>query len=141
MVLWKQFGEEEVDDFCEFDKGFRGESEFLLNEKGYPMYKNGFQSSLLGKTIKVLKSTKFVKGFGTNNQNVWDYMSDLCFFSFRSSISLIPTRVKAKSVSPAEFKRAFLPEFMKLSVPILADSIESIARIYLHIWDEYWKLD
>lgn len=135
--LW----EKQVKEHCKFEPGLGGDMRFILDEEGNPATKSGFQESVLDKTLKELEKRKFSLSFGSENQNVWDYVTDICFFSFLASKKLIPLTENIGQLSAKKFRENYLEEFKKLSIRILSDCIDSIARVWLHVWSEYWKLE
>lgn len=121
------------------------EYQFLLDEKGFPLLSSdeaAFRASLLGEVTDSLAADRrpFILGFGKDNANVWDYMVDVGYFSYLESKKLYPENVDGKALKVSEFRTKYLQEFRKLSIAILADAVESIARIWLQAWKEYYKL-
>jgi hypothetical protein len=72
------------------------EKRFILDKQGLPIVKDTekFQSSHLGKVVKTLENRDFIMGFGNRNNNVWDYMVDVCFFSYLLSTKILPLDIK-----------------------------------------------
>jgi hypothetical protein len=123
--------------------GIINEKRFILDKQGLPIVKDTekFQSSHLGKVVKTLENRDFIMGFGNRNNNVWDYMVDVCFFSYLLSTEILPLDIKnLEKFGFNEFKIKYMVEFENATGPILSDTIDSLARIWFHAWKEYRKM-
>lgn len=119
---------------------------FLLDKHDFPLVvdQEKFQTSLLAKVVSELDPSKrkFSIGFGKDNNNVWDYMVDVCFFSYLLSTKVLPLKIKEpEKLTAKDFKDRFMDEFKNASIAILLDAIDSVARIWFHTWKEYYKID
>lgn len=106
-----------------------------------------FEKSFLYDALKLLNKRKWnpadkkTKYFGKNNKKTYDYVKAVCFDSYLLSKWFIP------EMPTAEYKKIKILEDEKykgtlrdMSVHILADTIDSIALVWLLTWDKYNKL-
>jgi hypothetical protein len=81
---------------------------------------------------------EFVYPWGQGNNNVWDYMSAVSQYSYLMSEQLIPRQYDEKELTKELYRTteayANLEEYSRY---ILSDAIDSIARIWLHVWSKY----
>ena len=76
--------------------------------------------------------------WGPGNGNTWDYISAVSEYSYLMSYRLIPAEYDEKSLT----KEVYLgtEAYSKLeeySQAILCDAVDSIARVWLHVWARY----
>jgi len=119
--------------------GVKGQDKrFLLDVNGYPkLHKTeNFENSMLGILDKKLESSKFTKSLGSKNSNVYDYMADVCYFSYLLSITIIDKEI-TKSLSVKKFKEKYAPEYEKRAVDFLFNAIDSTARVWLKSWKDF----
>ena len=77
-------------------------------------------------------------GWGGKNNNVWDYMSVVSQYSYLFSYFLIPENFEnTKSMKEFETETEWGKYFEMYSTMIFSDAIDSVARIWLHIWIKY----
>jgi hypothetical protein len=88
-----------------------------------------------------IKKRKFLISWGNNNNNVWDFMSAVCQYSYLMSYGLVPQGNDEKNVTLDNWQN--LPgktiSYEELSISVLTDAIDSIARIWLRVWRKYMK--
>ncbi len=130
----------EVKKYYEIDK----ENErFFYDHHSYPLFKDdgNFSSSVLKKVEAELTDRRFQIGWGSDNNNTWDFMSSICQYSYLLSHELIPSNYDETTVTLANWQG--LPgqniSFDQLSVTVLSDAIDSIARVWLRVWRRYMK--
>lgn len=107
----------------------------LLDEKTQPQYKDSF----LKKVEDNLSTRQFSDSFGTNNKNVWDFMSAICQHSYLLSYLFIPEGYDHTNVTASNWKTLGSVNLDDLSVSVLSDAIDSIAKVYFRIWRRYKK--
>jgi hypothetical protein len=114
---------------------------FSYNPDGYPLLSNDqeYQKSFLKKVEDELRGRKFDTLFGTGNNNVWDFMNAVCQHSYLLSYRFIPEGYDQKSVTADNWQSLGTISFPDLSVAVLADAIDSIARVWLRPWARYEK--
>lgn len=114
--------------------------------------RRGFENTVLYKCDETLKQSTWPDintadsdwrvFLGSTNKNIWDYLVSICLVSFHLSLKLFPltppasidyNTVKIMKVSP------FKENVIKYSPYILADTISSIALVWLAAW-ERWEL-
>ena len=109
----------------------------MLNENE----KDNYNMSFLKKVEDNIRSRKFLISWGSNNDNVWDFMSAVCQYSYLMSYGLIPEGHDEKNITLANWQS--LPgrsvSYEELSTAVLTDAVDSIARIWLRIWRKYMK--
>jgi hypothetical protein len=139
--------DEEVQKFYRIDEK---NERFFYDPRGYPLMKPGkdreYESSYL-KTVEDQLSnriyTESADGFfGTGNKNVRDFMDAICQHSYLLSYYFVPERYDHTNIEPKDDWQSLggLP-FEELSVAVLADAIDSIARVWFRAWRRYarWK--
>lgn len=85
---------------------------------------------------KKIGSSKFTKLLGSRNYNVYDYMVDVCYYSYLISITIIDKDI-AKNLSVKEFKENYATVYEKLASDFLFDAIDSTARVWLKSWKDF----
>jgi hypothetical protein len=132
--------EEEVKQHYDID--YQNER-FFYTPQGYPHLTGnaGYGNSFLKSVDEDAKTRSFLITYGQNNKNVLGYMSTLCRYSYLLSYSFIPQGYDETNVTLQNWQS--LPgqnlTFQQLSVMVLADAVDSIARIWLRVWRRYEK--
>jgi len=120
---------------------------FFYDSSGYPLMISGteeeYESSYLRAIEGSLKDRAFSKDFGDKNNNVWDFMSAICQHSYLLSYSMIPPGYDHNTVTLRNWESLGSLQFEKVSSAVLADAIDSIARIWFRLWQRYlkWELE
>lgn len=143
----EDFWDKEIEKYYKFN---REKEVFVYDDQGYPEFRSEsegeFKESFLSKAFKRLgqrawdPSAKAVLGKG--NRNAWDYMVATCFVSYLVSTWFIPEMPKEEYnrlrilVEP-EYKKKLL----QLSEHVFADTIDSIALLWILAWDSLHKLE
>ncbi|MEA2114875.1 MAG: hypothetical protein U9P36_05770 [Thermodesulfobacteriota bacterium] len=131
---------DEVKNYYEID---RENNRFFYDHHSYPLFKDdgSFSSSVLGRVEAELTDRRFQIGWGSGNNNTWDFMSSVCQYSYLLSHELIPSNYDETTVTLANWQE--LPgqniSFDQLSITVLSDAIDSIARVWLRVWRRYMK--
>jgi len=114
--------------------------------------RRGFENSVLYKCDEILKQSAWDNMsqagqnwrdfLGSGNKNLWDYLVSICLISFHMSLKMFPLNppagvdyntVSIMRVSP------FKDNVIQYSPYILADTINSVALVWLATW-ERWEL-
>lgn len=109
---------------------------FFYDPDGYPLPDN--IKPLMQAVEEDLKNRKFQYGWGTGNNNAWDYMSAISEYSYLMSYRMIPQGYDDTNLTKELYKS--MPEwehFEEYSRYIFSDAIDSIARAWLHVWARY----
>ncbi|MBN1973037.1 MAG: hypothetical protein JW787_05325 [Sedimentisphaerales bacterium] len=116
---------------------------FFYNPQGYPLLDKGketlYKDSFLKKVEENLSKRDFSDSFGTDNKNVWDFMSAICQHSYLLSYMFIPEGNDHTNVTTANWKTLGAISLEDLSIAVLCDAIDSIAKVYFRIWRRYKK--
>lgn len=116
---------------------------FLYDPDGYPLKNSrkeqAYQSSVLAKASAALDQRQFDVSWGRDNKNVWDFMSAICQYSYLLSYCFIPEKYDWKDVTAADWQSLGTLRFEDFSVAVLADAIDSVARVWLRVWRRYMK--
>lgn len=114
---------------------------FFYNPEGYPLFdkdnKEKYKESFLKKVEDNLKKRKFMLTWGANNGNVWDFMSAICQYSYLLSYTFIPEGYDHTNVTSHNWKKLGSISFEDVSITVLSDAIDSIAKVYLRVWRKY----
>lgn len=109
---------------------------FFYNPDRYPQQLTPTQFVL--DVEKEITTRKYTHGWGTNNNNTWDYMSAVSQYSYLFSYHLVPDTFKnSQSMQEFQEQTEWGQNFDKYSTMIFNDAIDSIARIWLHVWIKY----
>ena len=96
------------------------------------------QVGILGDCAHEIAKRKYMHSWGGKNNNVWDYMSVVSQYSYLFSYFLIPENFEnTKTMKEFENETEWGKYFEMYSTMIFSDAIDSIARIWLHIWIKY----
>jgi hypothetical protein len=132
--------DDEIERYYKID---RGNERFFYDQHGYPLGDSGkdqeYQSSYLKKVEDELSKREFTESFGTGNKNVWDFMKAICQHSYLLSYCFLPSEYSPTNVTLGNWKSLGSIKFEELSVAILTDAIDSIARILFRVWRRYEK--
>jgi hypothetical protein len=103
----------------------------------------GYQTSYLKTVEDSISNRKFLIGYGDGNNNVWDFMKAICQYSYLLSYVFIPQSYNHNTVDKNNFDSLGNISLHDLSVTVLSDAIDSIARVWLRVWRRYmeWLTD
>lgn len=109
---------------------------FYYDPDGYPLPLS--PRPLMQEVEQEVVSRPYIHGWGTNNKSTWDYMSAVSQYSYLFAYHLIPEEF-ANTSTFNEFmdETEWGQHFDDYSRMIFADAIDSIARIWLHVWIKY----
>lgn len=108
---------------------------FFYDPDGYPMPDK--VTALMQAVEDDAINREFVYGWGTGNGNTWDYMSAISEYSYLMAHELIPTHYD-QTLTKAQYKATeSWAKFEDYSKVILCDTVDSIARVWLHVWARY----
>jgi hypothetical protein len=111
---------------------------FFYDPEGYPLKKEIEQLIRLVEEDVVVR--EYNHSWGTYNRNVWDYMSSLSQYSYLMAYRMIPEEYDETNLTKDGFwKTDGGKHFEEYSRYILSDAIDSIARVWLHVWICYRK--
>ncbi len=142
-----QMEKEWDDDIRRYYKIDADNERFFYDEHGYPLRNlrktRKYESSFLKKVDDKIFQRKFILSYGRQNENVWDFMSAVCQHSYLLSYSFLPPKYNQTNVTLRNWKSLGNIKFEDLSVAVLADAIDSIARIWFRVWRRYakWEKD
>jgi len=134
--------EDEMEHYYRVDEG---NERFFYDPGGYPLRKSGkdreYQSSFLKKVDDELGKRKFDTAWGGKNKNVWDFMDAVCHYSYLLSYCFLPQQYNPDNVTVENWQSLGTISFPDLSVAVLADAVDSIARVWFRVWRRYknWK--
>lgn len=112
---------------------------FFYDPEGYPRAKQE-QTELIQYVEKELKDREFIwKWGGDGCKNTWSYMSGVSQYSYLMAYRLIPADKTPKQITRASYRSssAYKEHFLEYSKVIMADAVESIAKVWLHAWVRY----
>ncbi len=118
---------------------------FLYDSTGYPKpavdfaADRSYQQSFLKAVVDELAKRKFDFSFGGANNNVWDFMNAVCHNSYLVSYRFFPPQYGPDNVTMENLKNLAAPALSinQVSAAVLADAIDSIARVWFRIWRRY----
>jgi len=131
--------EKEWDDIV--NKCYRVDKEgnrFYYDPQGYPLKKDIHE---LAEWIEnEIINRKFSIGWGSDNDNTWDFMSAITQYSYLTSYKMIPPNFNEDNLDWNTFialDTGF--SFEEYSKAILIDAIDSIAKVWFRVWNKYQK--
>ena len=134
----EEFWDDEIKKYFMLDKD---NERFFYNPQGYPLInkekESQYKDSFLKKAEDNLQKRKFSSTFGTGNNNVWDFMSAICQHSYLLSYMFIPEGYDHINVTTSNWKKLGTINLEDLSISVLCDAIDSIARVYFRIWRRF----
>jgi hypothetical protein len=119
---------------------------FFYDPRGYPLMEpdkiQEYESSYLKEVEDELSERKYTESadgfFGTGNGNVRDFMGAICQHSYLLSYCFLPEQYKHTNIKPKDdWKSLGNLRFEELSLAVLADAIDSIARVWFRAWRRY----
>ena len=123
-----------VDTSYEIDKQ---NSRFFYDSDGYPLMKETL-SPMIEAVEKKLLERPFDYSWGQEGSSTWTYMSTITEYSYLLAYQMFPKGFKDttwKTYSKTEEAKRF-QEYCTL---LMSDAIDSIARVWLHVWIRYRK--
>lgn len=123
-----------VDASYEIDKR---NSRFFYDSDGYPLMKETL-SPMIEAVEKKLLERPFDYSWGQEGSSTWTYMSTITEYSYLLAYQMFPKGFKDttwKNYSKTEEAKRF-QEYCTL---LMSDAIDSIARVWLHVWIRYRK--
>ena len=111
---------------------------FFYDPQGYPL-KQQEMSELMQYVENELEKRQFIWSWGAGCGNTWDYMSGISQYSYLMAYRLVPADHAPSEISKDLYMQseAFQEHFFEYSKVILADAVESIAKVWLHAWVRY----
>lgn len=121
---------------------------FIYDAGGYPLcdaqQTTPDNGSVLSRVETELDNRPFRIGWAGDNGNVWDFITAVCQHSYLAAYALIPQGHDHTNVTTATYPHLNpAVSFDDWSVAVLADAVDSIARIWFRIWRRYltWEID
>ncbi|MBQ6069877.1 MAG: hypothetical protein IJK84_10270 [Bacteroidales bacterium] len=109
---------------------------FHYDPQGYPLHLK--PTPLIEAVEDELMKREYQHSWGTGNSNTWDYMSAISEYSYLMAYRLIPEGYNDENLTKEVFKATeAYQHFDEYSQYILSDAIDSIARVWLHVWARY----
>ncbi|MBO6081449.1 MAG: hypothetical protein J6P46_00290 [Bacteroidales bacterium] len=109
---------------------------FFYDPDGYPLQVKPTQLILDVEDETV--NRPYQHSWGTKNKNTWDYMSSVSQYSYLKSYKMIPEEWNDSNLTTEIFQTLDGGvNFDQHSKDIFGDAIDSIARIWLHVWARY----
>ncbi len=118
------------------------EKRFKLDYRGFPRLADDadISESFLEQIIDDVENRSFQISFGSDNGNVWDYMVDICYYSYLVSTKIIPKNLGSDDVTFTEYRNNYEQKFLDIAPEILGDSIDALARIWFDVWRQYEEI-
>ena len=109
---------------------------FYYGADGYPLPLSPTQ--LIFDVEEELGKRQYVHGWGTGNSSTWDFMSSVSQYSYLFSYFLVPqTFQNTQTITEFMKQTEWGLHFDEYNKMIFCDAIDSIARIWLHVWIKY----
>jgi hypothetical protein len=114
---------------------------FLYDPYGFPLRTvsrdTEYQGCYLRRIEQELERRRFQISFGTKRDKTWDFMSAVCQYSYLLSHLFIPSRYNHRNVDSNNWISLGSISFDDLSVAVLSDAIDSVARVWFRAWRKY----
>ena len=109
---------------------------FFYAPDGYPLVAK--MTPLMQAVEDDVLNREYLHSWGTGNGNTWDYMSAISEYSYLMAYRLIPAEYKEAELTKETYMASeAYSHFDEYSRIILSDAIDSIARVWLHVWARY----
>ena len=109
---------------------------FFYAPDGYPLVTK--MTPLMQAVEDDVLNREYLHTWGSGNGNTWDYMSAISEYSYLMAYRLIPEEYKeaelTKEIYMATEAYSHFEEYSRI---ILCDAVDSIARVWLHVWARY----
>ena len=111
---------------------------FFYNPEGYPL-KRG-EDVIADWLEEEILNRPFSLSWGTGNSNTWDFMAAITQYSYLTAYEMIPAQYTPENLDWDEFKALNTScSFEDYSKYVLIDSIDSISKVWLRVWNRYQK--
>lgn len=109
---------------------------FFYNPDGYPLANK--LSPLMQAVEDDAVNREFLYPWGAGNSNTWDYMSAVSEYSYLMSYRMIPSDFNEQTLTKEAYRASeAYANLEDYSRAILCDAVDSIARVWLHVWSRY----
>lgn len=113
---------------------------FYYDPEGYPLKKEKGLSPLLELIEKDVEERTYTHGWGGENGDTLDYMRAVSQYSYLMSYMMIPEQYDDSNLTEETYRTLEgWTNREEISRVILMDAIDSIARVWLHVWIKYRK--
>lgn len=114
----------------------RDNNRFFYDPDGYPLHLE--PTPFVLDVENDLATRKYSHGWGGTNKNVWDYIRGVSQYSYLFAYYLIPDGfTKNQNWQDFTEQTEWGRDFEKYGKMIFCDAIDSVARIWLHVWIKY----
>lgn len=111
---------------------------FFYDPDGYPLKKK--ITPLMELVEDDVVHREYSHPWGTGNDNTWDYMSAISQYSYLMAYRMIPSQYDETNLTKQLYQTTEeWSHFEEYSRYIFSDAIDSIARVWLHVWVRYRK--
>ena len=109
---------------------------FFYGRDGYPLRTNA-NDNVIDWIEAEIKTREFTAGWGSGNNNTWDFMTSICQHSYLTSYKMIPADKDNTLDWDSFIALNQNPTFEQYSKELLVDAIDSTVRVWLRIWRRY----
>ena len=110
---------------------------FFYDPQGFPL-PTAKQTQLMKDIEQEIVSRPYIHSWGTKNKNAWDYMSAISEYSYLKSYRMIPAEWDYDNLTIEIFNTIEGGiNFDQYTKEILCDAVDSISRVWLHVWARY----
>lgn len=127
--------EKNVDASYEID---RRNKRFFYDSDGYPLMKGEKLTPLMEAVEKRILERPFEYGWGKEGSGTWEYMSTITEYSYLLAYEMFPNCDKDTTWTKYS-KMEVSKRFEEYCTLLMTDAIDSIARVWLHVWIRYCK--
>lgn len=109
---------------------------FYYGPDGYPLAQN--MTELMTAVENEINTRQYIHSWGSGNSSTWDYMSGVAQHSYLFSYYLIPESFQnTQGITEFNTLTEWGKHFDDYNKMIFSDAIDSVARIWLHVWVKY----
>ena len=109
---------------------------FYYDPEGYPLHTS--PTPLIKAVEEEIVSREYYHAWGSGCKNTWDYMSGISQYSYLLAYRMIPQEYTNENLTKEKFKELDAwKNFDDYGLTIFGDAIDSIARVWLHVWIRY----
>jgi len=110
---------------------------FFYDKNGYPLRTANVNDDIINFIETEISTREFSIGWGSGNNNTWDFMTSICQHSYLTSYKMIPEDIDNMLDWDGFVALNQNPSFEQYSKELLIDAIDSIVRIWLQVWRQY----
>ncbi len=112
---------------------------FVYDREGFPLQIKDANGTYLASIEHELATRDFRISYGSERDNTWAFTRSICQHSYLLAHEFIPSQYDHTNLPTDGWKSLGTVSFDDMSIAVLADAIDSIARVWFRIWRRFQK--